>query len=210
LAEDAITEVLYYKAYHALLLGKPEFSQHYEMLQRQYQLYPQSFRSLTKSDILRIKKMKDAYNTKNFNLFEGIPIPQYSDVVVSCGEKGHKNHRQLCKEIYLNRATVLEPYTGVLDEVQTEYPVIYGSIDLLGQRGKTVYIIEVKTDTADHAIVGQVTKYYIGLSLQLHLKHFNDIGIITLCPGYDSFVYNQLKQMNAIPLLLDSQIIRLS
>ena len=46
-------------------------------------------------------------------------------------------------------------------------------------------------------------KYYIGMCLQLSLKFFRDVKIITICPGYDQAACNGLRQIGATMLLID-------
>ena len=169
------------------------------MLLDQYREVPDSFSVLSKPDVLRLKKMQDDFKSGQYSLFSGTLdfSSEIPDEIKK--EKSGKKHKDVCYQI-LKKKEELERYTGSIDFANFEHPVIFGHIDLLVQSGKRAFIIEVKTETADHSIIGQVMKYYIGLSLKLNLKFFDEIETITLCPSYDKPSYNGLKQINAIPL----------
>ena len=199
---DVTTEALFYRAHHSFLLQSPDFTDDFEMLLEQYKHAPETFKQFSKQEILRLKQMQTAYKTGRIILFEGTDIAQYTNPPRG-GEKSDKNHKELCMGIYLHQKQTLEPYTGPIDSVCLEFPVIYGSIDLMVQSGMCAYVIEVKTEPAEHDIIGQVMKYYIGLSLKLILKHFNEVKMITLCPGYNPMAYKGLQQIGALPLIIN-------
>ena len=71
-------------------------------------------------------------------------------------------------------------------------------------------MIEVKTEPAEHDIIGQVMKYFIGLSLKLILRHFNEVKMITLCPGYNEMAFKGLQQIGALPLLINPKNFRVT
>jgi hypothetical protein len=151
--------------------------------------------------------MQEAFRTGVFNLFKGIPL-DFSNTVLPKMDNVEQSHRCLIREVY--QSGVLEKYTGPIDDICLEYPVLYGSIDLMIISNKCAYLIEFKTDTATHAILGQVIKYYIGLCLKFNLKFFNDVKIITVCPGYDPIALKSLKQIGALTLLVDSNTLKIS
>jgi hypothetical protein len=206
---DITTEALFYRAYHSFLLQKSDFTDDYGLLLDQYKLVPETFKQFNKQEILRLKQMQNAYNTGRIILFEGTDTLWCSDPPQN-GGKSEKNHKELCLGIYLHRKQVLEPYTGPIENACFEFPVLYGNIDLLVQSGMCAYIIEVKTEPAEHDIIGQVMKYFIGLSLKLILKHFNEIKMITLCPGYNPIAYKGLQQIGALPLILNTKNFQIS
>jgi hypothetical protein len=198
-----ITEALFFRAFHSFLLQKPEFIDNFEMFLDQYKNEPETFKQFNKPELLRIKQMQDAYKSGHINLFNGADISQYSDPPK--GEKSEKNHKELCMGIYLHKEQTLEPYTGPISQACFEFPVIYGDIDLMIQSNMCAYVVEVKSQPAEHDIIGQVMKYYVGLSLKLILKHFNEVKMITICPGYNQSAYNGLRQIGALPLIIDPQ-----
>jgi hypothetical protein len=202
-------EVLFFMAYHSFLLQKPDFPDTFEMLLDHYENHPESFSQFSKQEVLRIKQMQNAYKTGRIILFEGTDISQYSDPPQGA-HKSDKNHKELCIGIYLHRAQTLEPYTGPVESACLEYPVLYGDIDIMIQSGLCAYVIEVKTEPAEHDIIGQVMKYFIGLSLKLILRHFNEVKMITLCPGYNPMAYKGLQQIGALPLIIDPKTFKVS
>jgi hypothetical protein len=201
---DNTADVLFFMAYHSFLLQKPNFTDNFEMLLDHYKHFPESFKQFNKHEILRISQMQTAYKNGRIILFEGTDTSQLPNLPYR-GEKSDKNHAELCMGIYLNRKQTLEPYTGPIENACLEFPVLYGNIDIMAQSGMCAYVIEVKTEPAEHDIIGQVMKYFIGLSLKLILKHFNEVKMITICPGYNPIAYKGLQQIGALPLIINSK-----
>jgi hypothetical protein len=151
--------------------------------------------------------MQEVFRTGTFNLFKGISL-DFSNMVLPKMNDIDQTHQDLIREVYQSKA--LDPYIGPDADICLEYPVIYGNIDLMAIANKCAFVVEFKTDTATHAILGQVTKYYIGLCLMFNLKFFNDVKIITVCPGYDLVALKGLKQIGATTLLVDSKSLKVS
>ena len=174
------------------------------MLRDQFSEHPSSFEQFNRHDVLRIKQMQDSYKSGIIELFTGSKIDSFSDAILPSLEKSSKPHKGLVMDIYRNQKTLLEPFTGPIEMISDEFPIIFGSLDLMAiSNRRCAYVIEVKTDQADHSIVGQVMKYYIGLCLKLILKFWDEVKIITICPGYDESAYNGLRQIGAQPLLIN-------
>jgi len=207
MSEESTSECLYYRAYRSFLLQDPEFKVNYEILSDQYKRFPGTFKQFSKNDVLRLIRMQEAYKTGTFNLFKSISLNTSNTVLPKMGDID-QSHQNLVWEVY--KRGVLEKYTGPIENVCPEYPVLYGNIDLMIIAGNCAYAVEFKTDTADHSIIGQVTKYYIGLCLQLNLKFYNDVKIITVCPGYDPVALKALKQIGTIILLIDPKTLKVS
>lgn len=210
MSQSSITECLFYRAHRSFLLQDPSFVVDFEILQQQYKNYPNSFKIFTKNEVLRLVQMERTYKTGVFNLFQNTPFTMNDIILPPRNEETNQNHRELVSEIYKNRENSIIPYTGGIDDACPEYPVLYGNIDLLIMHKKCAYAIEVKTDTATHAIVGQLIKYYIGLNLQFSLKYFNDVKLITICPGYDQATHIGLKQIGATILLINPTSLKVS
>ena len=209
MSEEKTSECLYYRAYRSFLLQSPEFNIDFQLLQKQRSDFPDSFSLLTDKDQIRLRQMQSAFYTGRFVIFEGCTY-EFSNIILPDPGKSDKNHKELVNEIYKQRAVILEPYTGPIEDACIEYPVIDGFVDLMAQSNRCAYIIEVKTSTADHAIIGQTMKYYVGVSLQLVLKFFNDVKIITICPGYDPASYRGLKQIGATILSINTENMKVS
>ena len=183
-------------------MQSPEFHMNFELLQKQYSENPESFKTLHKLDVLRLIQMQETFNTGVYSPFKGHSI-DFSSIIAPIMANVPQKHKDLVLAIYKNKEQTLEPYMGPVEDACPEYPILYGNIDLMARNGDCAYIIEVKTDPANHAIVGQVMKYYIGMCLQLSLKFFRDVKIITICPGYDQAACNGLRQIGATMLLID-------
>jgi hypothetical protein len=204
--ESLTTECLYFRSLRSFLLQLPEFHVDYQLLQKQMVEFPDSFQ-LPSQDRARLNSMQRSFQTGTFSLFEG-NLSEFTNIILPDNEKSEKNHKELVKEIYRNRKTTLEPFIGPIEDVCPEYPVLDGSLDMMALKGLCAYIIEVKTVTADHAIVGQVMKYYVGMCLKLILKFFNEVKIVTICPGYDPASYRGLRQIGATILAIDPKSLK--
>lgn len=207
--EESTTECLYYRAFRSYLLQDPDFKMNFELLDEQFKKYPESFKSFEKIEVLRMIHMQESYKTGIFNLFKG-NIEDFSKVILPKRDNVEQKHRDLVLGVYQDREKSLVPYIGPIDDACPEYPVMFGDIDLMILSGRCAHALEFKTDTATHAIVGQVMKYYIGLCLLFNIKFFNDVKIITICPGYDQAAYNGLRQLGAIILLVDPKTLKVT
>jgi hypothetical protein len=207
--EEKISECLFYRTFRSYLLQNSDFKLNFEILLDQYKSQPKSFSVFSKKDVQRLIQMQHAYKTGNFNIFQ----TNFNDVSFSSIPKGEdlkQKHSEIVQHLYKNKETMIIPYTGPIEDACPEYPVIFGNIDLLVISEKCAYSIEVKTDPATHSIVGQQMKYFIGLCLKFNLKHFNDVKLITVCPGYDNAAYVGLKQLGALMLVIDSNTLNVS
>ena len=209
MAEESTTECLYYRAFNSYLLQEKHFKSNFDMLQQQFSEHPKSFKIFSKNEVLRLVQMEQAYRTNTFNLFSGNTL-EFNNIILPKIENVLVDHQELVFHTYQNREISLIPHTGPIDDACPEYPVLYGFVDLMVLSGKCAYAIEFKTDTASHSIVGQVMKYYIGLSLLFNLKFFNEVKLITICPGYDQAAYNGLRQIGATMLLVDPKTLKVS
>jgi hypothetical protein len=206
---DKIAECLYYRAWASFLRRAEDFCINYSFLMKQKKEEPDSFKIFTSNDFDRILMMERFYKTKQFLCFRDTD-PVLSAVPPPILENTKETHRELVRKLYEARAQTLVPYTSEIEFVCPEFPVEFGNIDLVIHSKNTAYAVEVKTDPADHAIIGQVLKYYIGLSLNLCHKFYNDVKLITICPGYDSASIWGLKQMGVQTLLLNPDNLKVS
>jgi hypothetical protein len=181
----------------------------FEMLIDQFKKHPQTFKMFSKIEVLRLVQMEEAFKTGSYNLFKGNSL-DFSKMIFPKIENVDQKHKDLVMEIYKNREETLIPYTGTIDEVCPEYPVLYGDIDLMIISSRCAYAIEFKTDTANHSIVGQLMKYYIGLSLKYNLKFFDDVKLISICPSYDPAALNGLRQIGATILTVNPKTLKVS
>ena len=78
-----------------------------------------------------------------------------------------------------------------------QYVTVYGKIDMLAKHDRTIYIIELKKDVADHKLVGQVLKYALHFQKRLIYNLYDEIKIITIAGNYSDYTYDQLKMMGA-------------
>jgi hypothetical protein len=178
------------------------------MLLDHYTKYPKSLLVLTKNDLLRLKQIQEDIVNNRYSLFSGTldfnnNLPEFKK------EKSDIKHAKLCDKL-IEKTDTLESLVGPINYISREHPTPFGPIDIVVQSGDTAFVIEVKTYKADHAIIGQVMKYFIALSLKLIIRHYDDIKMITLCPGYDKASYFGLKQIGARPLIINTNSLEIS
>jgi hypothetical protein len=199
-------EYLYFRLYNSYLLRTPDLQQNYEMLVDLWQKCPSAFSILSERDLHRLKQVQEDIQKNQYTLFK-------TDLLVSEGseigtEKLNRKHQDICREI-IQHPQILEPYTGSINFLNIEHPVWFGAIDILALSNDIAYIIEVKTTMADYTISGQVMKYFIGLSLNLAQKWYEDVQIITICPGYEQVARLQLGQIGATTLIFSDNPLKL-
>jgi hypothetical protein len=203
-----IAECLYYRTWTSFLRRSKEFQTDYKFLLEHKNEFPTSFDIFTQNDLNRISLMDHFFKTGQFLCFK-ISDPVFSDTVPQM-EDTKESHRNIIRKLYDDREKSICPYTDGIDFICPEFPVESGNIDLVVYSKNIAYAIELKTTSADHSIIGQVLKYYIGLSLNLCHKFYNDVKLITICPGYDKTAFWGLKQMGVRTLLLDPYNLKVS
>jgi hypothetical protein len=209
-ALESTTEALYFRAFQSYLLQQPDLKDNYGMLLDHYKNHPDSFKALTKNDLLRIKQMQDDVQNNRYTLLCG--STNFSNDVIEAlkKEKSDKRHKEICDGLIDRMHEIFTPVIGPIIYCSTEHPTMFGPIDIVLQSGETSYVIEVKTNTATHAIVGQVSKYFIGLSLKLITRHFDKVKMMTLCPGYDKASLAGLKRIGADPFILNTNTLEIN
>lgn len=197
-------EYLYFRLYESYLLRTPDLHKNFNMLLDLWKSHPEALSILSKNDLLRLKRVQVDVLENRYTLFnENLDLsPLVPESLKS--ERSGRRHQDICMEL-IQHKELLESFTGPIDFMNIEHPVRFGLIDVLAVCGDVAYIVEVKTDSASHMIVGQVTKYFIGLSLTLNQKWIDDIRIITLCPGYDQSSHLQLRQIGASCLVFNGE-----
>jgi len=176
------------------------------MLKDLFAQNPDYFKVLSKKNLMWLKKIQNDINNNTFSLFSG--TLNLSENPYENREKTERKHSQLCLGLIKNKE-IFEPFTGKISSINIEHPTVYGPIDIFILSNETAYIIEVKTTSATHAIIGQVMKYWIAVSLKTNLKMFDEVKIITLCPSYDENAYKGLKSIQALPLILNDNPLRI-
>jgi hypothetical protein len=202
------TDALFYRLLHSYLLQQPALKENYAMLLGHYHEHQESFKILKKHEILWLNQIQNDVKNNRLSLFSSpLDLSPTSEILKK--EKSDQSHKDICREIIRNKE-IIEPFTGPIKEMNIEHPVRFGFIDLIAYSNRRVYIIEIKSKSADHSIVGQMMKYYVGMCLKLVLKLFDEVKMITLCPGYDQSSFSGLKQMGAIPLIISKKPLRIS
>ena len=201
-------EALYFRLRRSYLLRTSSIMDDYEMLREHYHDHPESFKVFNKTELLDIKRIQRDVSEGRHTLF-GSALDLSAPTDDTSREKSDKNHRELVKAVIRN-PRALEPFTGPINFLNTEHPVVFGSVDIVAQSGAILHAIEVKTHAAGHAIIGQLMKYYVGLSLGTIRRHYDEVRLIALCPGYDAAASNGLRQIGALPLLIRSNPLSIS
>lgn len=122
----------------------------------------------------------------------------------------------ICKEKYtmvekdLNR-TIFEGYLPKISEIinrkltpiMTEHPIYEGyEVDITSKdlNEKEFWIIELKSESADHKIIGQCIKYIQYFEDRLIYKLYDKVRALTICGGYRRIALSELKKMGIITL----------
>ena len=111
--------------------------------------------------------------------------------------------KRICQTINFEKINkVLNTNMRLIDnQVQTNY----GKVDILAQDDRTLYIIELKKDIADHKIIGQLIKYSNHFQKRLIYNLYDHVKVITIAGDYNEFTYRELKKMN-IDILIYSYV----
>lgn len=171
------------------------------MLKEIYHKNPNSYRIFSREQLLTIKKIQEDIKNDTYTLFPGSLNLSDNYPESLNREKTDTSHVNLCMKLARTKK-LFEPFTGSIDYINLEHPTRFGPVDIMIISDMIAYVIELKTTPATHAIIGQVMKYWIGMSLNLILKFYNTVKIITICPGYDENAYKGLKRVNALPLMI--------
>lgn len=200
--EQIEAEALYFRMYRSYLLQLPKLREDYEILRDHCETHKGCLQGLTKNDLLRIKTIQDDILNNRNSLFTGT-LTLASDLPAELKkEKSSQGHKDMCDTIVRNKEYLLEPFTGCIDFMNREHPTGFGLVDIIAQNGPVMYVVEVKTEAADHSIVGQIMKYYIGMALKIQLRLYDEVRMICICPGYDQASFNGLRGIGATPLLI--------
>ena len=78
---------------------------------------------------------------------------------------------------------------------ERQFETDYGKIDILGQEGRTMHIIELKKDVANHKIIGQMLKYALHFQKRLIYNLYDDVKLTCVAGNYSDYCYNQLKSL---------------
>ena len=209
-SDQTVALSLFFRLYNSYLLRDPALKDNYEMLLEHYNEYPESFKILNRFDLQRLKQIQNDIRMDRYSLFSGTidfsaDIPK--DIKAS---KVSKRHKDLCDDLI--------DCGGALDEIigrpvtfrSREHSCAFGVIDILLQDDDyCAYIVEVKADQAKHDIVGQVMKYFVGISLKLNYRLYHDVKVITCAFGYTKEAISGLLQIGAMPTSICSNPLRL-
>ena len=196
------TEALFFRLLHSYLLQRNTIQEDFGMVLDHYNDYPESFRVLKPTYLRWLEKIQEDVKSGRYTLFSGALASNDIFLESLKREKSDQKHKDICRNLILRKDDILAPITGPIDDINVEHPTIFGPIDIYVRSGACAYIIEVKSCSADHSIIGQVMKYYVAICLKLILKLYEEVKMITICPGYDKASFNGLKQIGAQPLVM--------
>ena len=193
-------EVMYYKLYNSVLLCKVKEAKLYlEMLRNEYENNPEVFDVLKKNErwqhLVQLGKEID-----EGLIINKIEIPPDEKIVAIGDEKRTRYEKELVDEICKNQNIM----RGVLKAsnnfylLNREHSTLFGKVDLVGEDGKTRYVIEVKKGIAKHDVVSQIDKYMIDFKLKLILKIYNKVVGVVIANGFTDYVLKELQKMNVV------------
>lgn len=73
----------------------------------------------------------------------------------------------------------------------------FGFVDITAKDDENdeFWILELKTGTANHKVIGQVAKYIQYFEGRLMTKNFEKVRALTVCGGYDNYSLRELKKI---------------
>jgi hypothetical protein len=78
----------------------------------------------------------------------------------------------------------------------------FGRCDIAIRADSELYVIEVKDETADHRVVGQIMKYISGGISIMKSSSYQWVNGVVIAPSYTSDAILNLKSLQVIPLVL--------
>lgn len=136
--------------------------------------------------------------------------------IVDLGKVDNKNiHKQvltdyektIAKKIIAKPARIIEALKlSELTDIMMEWVLDeYGRCDLRIRDKDSLYVVEIKDETADHKIIGQVVKYIHGaLRIMKNCPQYNYVTGVVIAPSYTKDTLIQLKSRGIIALVIDT------
>jgi hypothetical protein len=76
----------------------------------------------------------------------------------------------------------------------------YGRMDMLYMDSIYSYPTEIKKDTGEHDLIGQIMKYDLNEKLHLHMKMFYKVQPVTICGSYNGHTLHELKKYGVVTI----------
>lgn len=102
-----------------------------------------------------------------------------------------KNPKPLYKSLYVKKVNELKP--------EDEYGR-FGRADLMLRADRIGFPIELKDETSNERLSGQILKYIKGATCLIKLGGFDRVQGVVIAPGYSQEAINQLHQVGVIIL----------
>jgi len=183
---------LYYMCYYAYLKGSQEDTiKFFELLKHEFK-EKGTRSSLTRDQLLELKKIKSALTTgftqKNAwvvdPIYEATEVknaPYQDKLVKIIDRKGIDSLRHILSESLF------------LDNLEHPCPP-YGYVDMVYRDEDTIYPVEVKRGLAKHDILGQIAKYDLAFRFKLHYNLYSRVQPVTICGSYEPHTLEELKR----------------
>jgi hypothetical protein len=199
-----MVETLFFKTYHAFLLGKLTDTQMYfEFLAEEFKR-KKNAEALKRKQLLILKKIRSALETGKIENQQWINEPAMPSISTDLAP-GIKQPELVRKIHYEGLASLQEHLEAPgLELYNIEHPCgEYGAVDMVYKSEGIIYPVEVKRHEGKHDLIGQINKYTLYFNLNLHLKHYEDVQPITICNSYNPHTLAELKRLSVIPLKYD-------
>lgn len=95
-------------------------------------------------------------------------------------------------------------FETIVDKTTEMIMAEFGKCDLVIRTDSELYVIEVKDETADHKVVGQIMKYINGGILLMKSSAYQWVNGVVVAPGYTSDALVALRSINVKPLMFMS------
>lgn len=81
----------------------------------------------------------------------------------------------------------------------------YGKIDMVCKEPRTMYVLELKKDCANHKIVGQILKYAYHFQKRYIYDLYDEVRAIAIAGNYSDYTFNQLRRLGVTMLTYEKR-----
>lgn len=199
-----MVETLFFKTYHAFLLGNlSDTKMFFEFLQEEFKLRKDPH-ALSNKQLIELKTIRSAIQTGKIETQEW--ITEAPTVPTSTGDAPDIKQTELTRKIHYQGFMSLQELLRApgLELYNLEHPCgVYGAVDMVYRNEKVIFPVEVKRYEGKHDLIGQISKYTLHFKLNLHLKHYEEVQPVTICNSYNQHTLNELKKLKIIPIKYD-------
>jgi len=192
-------ETLYYLLDIAVIQGDVEKSKTYlDLLRHEYEQCNKNFDQLKEDDrfenLINLGKIIDENKLVKKYDFEFLKNEQKTESDGKIVEKEKELQRLICKNSYLLKDVISPDFNLESCEQKTTF----GFVDLVGRDKDTVYVIELKRETAKHDVVSQIDKYMYEFKIKLIYKLWKKVQGVVIANCFQDYALRELRKNGII------------